>query len=68
MNQDTIKGDWMQLKGKIKQRWAKLTDDDLQLLEGRLEELTGVLQKRYGLARDAADRQAREFCDECSCL
>jgi uncharacterized protein YjbJ (UPF0337 family) len=68
MNQDTIKGDWKQLKGKIKQHWSKLTDDDLLQVEGSFEELTGVLQKRYGLARDAAERQAREFCDECSCL
>jgi len=67
MNQATIKGDWNQLKGRIKQKWAKITDDDLKLIEGKTDELVGVLQKRYGLAREAAEKACTEFCDSCSC-
>jgi uncharacterized protein YjbJ (UPF0337 family) len=61
MNEDTIKGNWKQLNGKIKQQWGKLTDDDLKIAEGNAEYLAGKLQERYGLARDEADRQIREF-------
>lgn len=67
MNQATIKGDWNQVKGKIKQKWAKLTDDDLQLVEGKIDELVGVVQKRYGLEREAAEKQCKEFLDGCGC-
>jgi uncharacterized protein YjbJ (UPF0337 family) len=55
------------MKGKIKQKWAKLTDDDIQFIEGRQDEAAGILQKRYGIARDAAEKQWKEFCDSCSC-
>ena len=67
MNTDTMKGDWKQMKGKIKQKWAKLTDDDIQFIEGKQEEAAGILQKRYGIARDVAEKQWKEFCDSCSC-
>lgn len=67
MNMDQIKGDWRQVKGKIKQKWAKLTDDDLTLVEGRAEELAGVLQKRYGIAKEEAERQCSEFYSSCGC-
>ena len=61
MNQDTIQGNWKQLSGQIKQQWGKLTDDDLKIAEGNAEYLSGKLQERYGIARDEADRQIREF-------
>ena len=67
MNTDTIKGDWKQMKGKIKQKWAKLTDDDVQFIEGAREEAAGILQKRYGIAKDEAEKQWKEFCDSCRC-
>ncbi len=67
MNTDTIKGDWKQMKGKIKQKWAKLTDDDIQFIEGKRDEASGILQKRYGIARDEAEKQWKEFCDDCNC-
>jgi len=61
MNKDTVSGNFRQLKGKIKQQWGKLTDDEIDQMEGNAEILSGKLQERYGLARDEAERQARDF-------
>jgi uncharacterized protein YjbJ (UPF0337 family) len=61
MNNDRAAGQWKQLKGSIKQQWGKLTDDDLTQLEGNRDQLAGRLQERYGIAREEAERQAREF-------
>ncbi|MBS0422046.1 MAG: CsbD family protein [Proteobacteria bacterium] len=61
MNNDRMAGNWHQIKGKVKEQWGKLTDDDLQQLEGKSEQLAGKLQERYGLGRDEAERQAKEF-------
>jgi uncharacterized protein YjbJ (UPF0337 family) len=61
MNEDTIKGQWMQLKGRMKEQWGKLTDDDLKVAEGSSEYLAGKVQERYGVARDEADEQVKEF-------
>jgi uncharacterized protein YjbJ (UPF0337 family) len=56
-----VAGVWLQIRGKAKEQWGKLTDDDLKQLEGHAEQLAGKLQERYGLAGDEAERQAREF-------
>lgn len=61
MNQDIAAGKFNQVKGKLREKWGKLTDDDLSVIEGRREQLAGRLQERYGLARDEAERQARDF-------
>jgi len=61
MNEDRIKGQWKQLAGKLKAKWGKLTDDDLQVAEGNSEYLAGRLQERYGIAKDEAERQISEF-------
>ena len=61
MNSDRMEGTWHQLKGKVKQQWGKLTDDDLKQLEGRGEELAGKLHQRYGLSKEEAEKQAKEF-------
>jgi len=66
MNADTIKGDWKQLKGKVKEQWGKLTDDELDRLEGRRDQLAGAIQKRYGVAKDEAERQVKAFEKQCS--
>ena len=63
MNQDQAAGKWQQAKGKIKQQWGKLTDDDLTVLEGRRDQLAGKIQERYGIAKEEAERQIREFRD-----
>jgi uncharacterized protein YjbJ (UPF0337 family) len=61
INSDRTAGAWRQIKGKVKERWGKLTDDEIDQLEGRGERLAGKLQEKYGLARDEAELQAREF-------
>jgi uncharacterized protein YjbJ (UPF0337 family) len=57
MNEDTLKGEWTQLKGKVREQWGKLTNDDLDQIQGRAEQLVGRIQERYGVARDEAQRQ-----------
>ena len=61
MNKDIAKGNFKQIKGQIKQQWGKLTDDEIDQMEGNAEILTGKLQERYGLDRSEAERQAKEF-------
>lgn len=61
MNSDQLAGKWKQIKGSAKQRWGKLTDDDIEVIAGRKDELIGKLQERYGIARDLAEKQADEW-------
>ena len=61
MNEDTLKGQWMQLKGKVHEKWGKLTNDDLDIIEGRAEQLVGRVQERYGVAHAEADRQVKDW-------
>ncbi|MES2490173.1 MAG: CsbD family protein [Pseudomonadota bacterium] len=61
MNKDTVKGEWKQLSGKIKQKWGELTDDDLKQAEGNQEHLLGKLQEKYGIAKDKAKEQLKDL-------
>jgi uncharacterized protein YjbJ (UPF0337 family) len=61
MDSDRVAGAWHQVKGKMKEEWGKLTDDDMRQLEGHSEKLAGKLQERYGLAKDEAERRAKDF-------
>lgn len=61
MNKDFIKGYWKELKGKVKQQWAKITDDDLAYINGSYEELEGLLQKRYGYNKDQIEKEIDQF-------
>jgi uncharacterized protein YjbJ (UPF0337 family) len=61
MNDDKIKGQWKQLAGKAKAQWGKLTDDDLKVAEGNSEYLAGKIQERYGIQRDEAKKQVKDF-------
>ena len=61
MNNDRIGGNWKQAKGKLKEQWGKLTDDDLDVIAGRRDQLLGRIQERHGLARDEAERQVDSF-------
>lgn len=65
MNWDQVQGDWKQYKGRIKERWGKLTDDDLQVINGQREQLLGKLQERYGEKKESLKRQIDEFCKAC---
>jgi uncharacterized protein YjbJ (UPF0337 family) len=60
-----IKGDWNITKGKLKQKWASLTDDDLQYAEGQLDELIGRIQKRTGETRELIEKALKESCASC---
>src|SRR5262245_44086532 len=57
MNWDRVEGNWKQLKGKVKTKWGKLTDDDLTAINGKREQLEGKLQQRYGFAKDQAQKE-----------
>ena len=61
MNKLEIKGDWTLIKGKLKQKWAQLTDDDLQYLEGKQDELLGRIQKRTGESREAVENAIENY-------
>jgi len=57
MNKNEIKGGWTELKGKIKAKWGELTDDELTEAEGKAEELVGKIQRKYGGAKEAIQRE-----------
>ncbi len=61
MNWDRIEGGWKQMSGKVKEQWGKLTDDDLVEIAGKRDQLAGKLQARYGVAKEEAERQLRDF-------
>ncbi|MFU2315613.1 CsbD family protein [Rahnella sp. PCH160] len=61
MNKDQADGNWKQLKGKVKEQWGKLTDDDLTVLEGKRDQLVGKIQERYGYQKDQAEKELKEW-------
>jgi uncharacterized protein YjbJ (UPF0337 family) len=61
MNWDTVVGNWTEFKGKVKESWGKLTDDELDVIAGKRDQLVGLIQKTYGVTVDEAERQVRQF-------
>jgi len=61
MNKDTIEGNWKQLKGKVKEQWGKLTDDDFDVIAGKRDQLVGRIQERHGISRDEAEKQVKDW-------
>jgi uncharacterized protein YjbJ (UPF0337 family) len=61
MNEDRIRGNWKQVKGKVKEQWGRLTDDDLDVIAGKRDQLLGRIQERHGIAKDEAERQVEDF-------
>ena len=61
MNWDRIEGIWKQFKGKVKEQWGKLTDDQLDKIAGRRDQLSGKIQESYGVSRDEAERQVKDW-------
>ena len=61
MNLDIVKGNWKQVKGKVKAQWGKLTDDQLEVIDGQRTELAGKIQEAYGLSKDEAEEQIKAF-------
>ena len=63
MNWDQIKGDWKQMTGKVKEKWGKLTDNELTTIAGQRDQLVGILQERYGYAKERAEKEISDFSD-----
>ena len=61
MNQDIVAGKWQQIRGNVKEQWGKLTDDDLKMVEGKLDKLVGLLRERYGYSKERAERELDDF-------
>jgi uncharacterized protein YjbJ (UPF0337 family) len=61
MNWDTIQGNWKQFKGNVKEQWGKLTDDDLDRIAGKRDQLAGRIQEAYGIEKDEVEKQIHEF-------
>lgn len=61
MNWDIVEGNWKQLKGSAKEQWGKLTDDDLDVAAGKRDKLVGLVQEKYGKARDEAEREVDDY-------
>lgn len=64
MNTQSLKGNWNEVKGLVKRKWAKLTNDELDQIEGKYEELVGRIQKHYGKQRDEIQRELDELLDK----
>ncbi|MCG3111078.1 MAG: CsbD family protein [Candidatus Manganitrophus sp.] len=64
MNWDQIEGNWKQFKGKVKEKWGELTDDDLQVIGGKRDKLIGKLQEKYGIAKEEAEKELKNFEDQ----
>jgi uncharacterized protein YjbJ (UPF0337 family) len=65
MNVDTLKGQWKQLTGKVKEKWGKLTDNDLTIVNGMRDQLVGKIQEKYGYAKEQAEKEVAEFENAC---
>jgi uncharacterized protein YjbJ (UPF0337 family) len=61
MQWDTIEGKWQELRGRLREQWGKLTNDDIDVIAGKRDQLVGILQQRYGKTKDEMERQVREF-------
>lgn len=61
MNRDIIEGNWKEFKGKVKAQWGKLTDDRLDVIDGKRDQLTGEIQEAYGISKDEAEKQVKDF-------
>lgn len=64
MNWDQVEGNWTQLKGKAKEKWGRLTDDDLDVMAGRRDQVIGRLQEHYGMAKEEAEKEADRWVEE----
>jgi uncharacterized protein YjbJ (UPF0337 family) len=64
MNWDRVEGSWKQYRGAIKENWGKLTDDHLDMIDGKRQQLVGRIQEHYGIAKDAAEQQVNDFLEQ----
>lgn len=61
MNWDRIEGNWVEFKGKVKEQWGELTNDDLDQIRGKRDQLAGKIQQRYGIEKDKVEEQLKEW-------
>ena len=61
MNKQTMEGNWMQVKGKVRETWGKLTDDDVDVIAGKRDQLIGKIKERYGKSVDVIDKEVTAF-------
>jgi uncharacterized protein YjbJ (UPF0337 family) len=66
MNWDRIEGNWKELKGQVREKWGRLTNEEIDVIAGRREQLEGTLQRVYGKSRDEVKREVDEFCTSCA--
>jgi uncharacterized protein YjbJ (UPF0337 family) len=64
MNNDVFEGSWKQIRGRLKEYWGRLTDDEIDQVEGRYDRMAGLLQEKYGYSRQAAEDEIRSFLDQ----
>ena len=64
MNWDQIQGNWKQMTGQVKEKWGKLTDDDLTMIAGKRDQLAGILQQRYGYAKEVVEKELNLFMED----
>jgi uncharacterized protein YjbJ (UPF0337 family) len=64
MQEDILKGKWLQIQGDVKKLWGRLTDDDIQVIEGSRDKLAGILQERYGYTRQVVEEKVAEFLED----
>ncbi len=67
MNKDIAEGKWKQLKGKVRETWGKLTDDEIDKINGRAQQLSGVIQEKYGVSKEEAEEQTEAFRKQHGC-
>lgn len=60
MNQDIFEGKWKEMRGKVKEMWGKLTDDDLEQVNGKADQLVGILQQKYGYTKEQAEKELND--------
>ena len=63
MNKDRMEGNWLQFKGKVKEQWGKLADDDLDVIAGKRDQLLGKIQERHGISQEEAEKQVTAWKD-----
>jgi uncharacterized protein YjbJ (UPF0337 family) len=64
MNSDILRGKWLQMKGAVKKQWGRLTDDEIDQVNGDMDKLTGLLQERYGYSRQQAEQEVHSFAHD----
>ena len=65
MNTDQVKGNWQIFKGKVREQWGKLTDDDVNVAEGRIEQIAGKVAVKYGIAKEEAHKKLEQMSKDC---